>query len=622
MLAAIVESSNDAIISKDLKGIVTTWNPAAERIFGYSAAETIGRPVTIIVPVELRAEEQRILESIRRGERVEHFETIGVRKDGMRVDLSLTVSPIRDAAGTIIGASTIARDITVHKRTQERLAVTLTSIGDAIISTDVDARVTFMNRAAEKLTGWSEEEALGQPLVRIFRIVNEATRQPVESPVSRVLQEGTVQGLANQTVLLNKDGAECAIDDSASPIRATGGELVGVVLVFRDITAARAAEIAMLRLTAIVEGSDDAIVGKDLRGVVTNWNPAAERIFGYTAREMIGQSITLLIPSDRLDEEQQILARLQRGEKVDHFETIRIRKDGHEIHVSLTISPIRDASGTIIGASKIARDITAQKNAERALRQAQAQLQHHARDLENQVRERTQRLHEMVAELDAFSYSLSHDLRSPLRAIQGFSEILLNEFGPRIPEGEEHLRRIARAAKRMDQLIQDVLTFSRVSRADIKHEPLDLEKLVATLVHDRPELQPPRARVTVEKPLLPVLGHEASLTQCLVNLLDNAVKFVAPGVTPEVRIATQEHDAKVRVTVTDNGIGIEPAAQRRVFGIFERLPTSRPYEGTGIGLAIVRKAAERMGGKVGVESKPGSGSTFWIELPRASETAR
>lgn len=373
-------------------------------------------------------------------------------------------------------------------------------------------------------------------------------------------------------------------------------------------------------LAAIVESSSDAIFSQDLNSVITSWNPAAERIFGFTAAEAIGQPITLLIPPDRLSEEEDILSRLKRGEQVHHFETIRVRKDGREINVSLTISPVRDEHGDIVGASKIARDVTAQKDAERALEQAQRQLKLHAENLEREVRERTTRLHEMVAELDAFSYSLSHDLRAPLRAIQGFSEIVLNDYGPKIPEGVDYLRRILKAAGRMDRLIQDVLAFSRVSRAEINLRTVDLEKLLAAIVHDRLELQPPRADVVIERPLLPVIGHEASLMQVIANLLDNAVKFVPNGVTPQVRVSTRAEGDKVRVVITDNGIGIDPAAQPRLFRMFERLPTDRPYEGTGVGLAIVRKAAERMNGRAGVESKPGEGSTFWIELPSANGT--
>lgn len=610
-LAAIVNSSGDAIISKDLNGVITSWNRGAERIFGYTADEMVGQPGSMLFPPDRFDEDPGILAQIRRGEVIEHYETVRRRKDGTHIGISLTVSPILDASGNVVGASKVARDITARRDEQERFRVTLSSIGDAVISTDAEGAIVFMNPVAEELTGWRESDVVGRPLPRVVPLLNEETRQPIESPVTEVLRTGAIVGLANHTVLVRKDGKERPVDDSAAPIRDAGGRTIGAVLVIRDVTERRAAELAATRLAALIEGSDDAIVAKNLKGIVTDWNPGAQRIFGYTAEEMIGRSITVLLPPERLDEEQHILARLQRGERVDHFQTIRVRKDGRRIHVSLTISPIRDRDGHVIGASKIARDVT-------ALREAQEMLEAHAAELEVKVRERTARLEESVAELEAFSYSLSHDMRAPLRAIQSFTEIVVEDYGSKIPEGVEFLRKVISAANRMDRLIQDVLNFARISRGEIKLAPVDITALVRDIIHERPELQPPRAEVTLAVPLLPVMGHDASLTQCLTNLLDNAVKFVPPGTPPRVTVYTKPVGERVRICVQDNGIGIDPEGQQRLFAIFQRLTTTHSYKGTGVGLAIVRKAAERMQGTVGVESSPGLGSVFWIELPKAS----
>ncbi|MBA4137991.1 MAG: hypothetical protein C0518_11795 [Opitutus sp.] len=361
-------------------------------------------------------------------------------------------------------------------------------------------------------------------------------------------------------------------------------------------------------LAAIIAGSEDAIVTKNLQGIVTSWNPGAERVFGYAAAEMIGQPVLRLLPADRTNEEQQILARLQRGERVDHFETRRVRRDGRSIDVSLTISPIRDPHGKIIGASKIARDIT-------ELKEARERLQNHAAELETKVRERTAKLEESLAELEAFSYSLSHDMRGPLRAIQSLTEIVVADSGEKIPESLPLLRKVIASAGRLDRLIRDVLSFAQLSRSEIPLSPLPTDTLARELIRERPEYHAPHADVQVEGSLLPVIGHQASLTQCLTNLIDNAVKFVAPGAAPVVRLFTTAHGDRVRLHVRDNGIGIDPAGRQQLFAIFHRLPTSRGYEGTGVGLAIVRKAALRMDGTVGVESAPGLGSTFWIDLP-------
>lgn len=254
---------------------------------------------------------------------------------------------------------------------RERLRITLASIGDAVISTDADGRVTFLNGIAEALTGWSQADAHGRHLSDVFRIINEHTRQPVDNPALRALEQGVIVGLSNHTLLIARDGVERPIDDSAAPIRDGSGHRVGAVLVFRDVTERRRAEETQSRLAAIVASSDDAIVSKSLDGIIRTWNAGAERLFGYTAAEAVGQPITLLLPYDRLNEEQDILSRLRRGERVDHFETVRVAKGGRRLNVSLTISPIRDAGGRVVGASKVARDITFRVQAEADLRKSE-----------------------------------------------------------------------------------------------------------------------------------------------------------------------------------------------------------------------------------------------------------
>ena len=254
---------------------------------------------------------------------------------------------------------------------REVLSVTLGSIGDAVITTDIEGRISYLNKIAESLTGWLNDEAVGKPLESVFRIVNEETRKPGENPAVKALREGVVVGLANHTVLIRKDGSECPIDDSAAPIRNEKGHVSGCVLIFRDIRLQREAEknkasqlITARFLAAIVESSNDAIISKSLDGIIQSWNAAAERLFGYTSEQAVGKHISLIIPPERIGEEEHIIASLKAGKRIEHFETERLRSDGQHILVSLTISPIKDESGAVVGASKIVRDVTTQRKAE------------------------------------------------------------------------------------------------------------------------------------------------------------------------------------------------------------------------------------------------------------------
>ena len=490
LLSAIVDSSDDAILSKDLNGTITSWNNGAERLFGYTAEEVIGKPVSILIPADRQDEEPMILDRIRRGSRMDHYETVRRRKDGKLLDISLTISPVRDAHGQIIGASKLARDITYRKHADQ------------------------MQRL----------------------------------------------------------------------------------------------------LAAIVESSDDAIASKDLNGILTSWNKGAETLFGYKAQEVIGKPVTILIPEDRIDEEPEILGRIRRGERIDHYETVRRRKDGSLVEVSLTVSPIKDDEGTVIGASKIVRDVTERNRIVRELQKARDELSHHAEDLENQVELRTAALREALSQLEEFSYSVSHDLRAPLRAIAGYADVFKRDYGKGLPpKAHVYLDKISRSAERMQRLVNDVLFISQVNRAAIDLHPVPLQRFIEEIVEQYPSMQPPAASVSIQTPHV-AIADDASLGQAVSNLLANAVKFVAAGQKPVIAVRSEENDGRVRIWFEDSGIGIDPRHREKVFGMFQRLTTDSRYEGTGIGLAIVRKAVERMNGTVGVEPNQPVGSRFWVEL--------
>jgi signal transduction histidine kinase len=264
------------------------------------------------------------------------------------------------------------------------------------------------------------------------------------------------------------------------------------------------------------------------------------------------------------------------------------------------------------------REIAQRRKVEDALREAQAELRRHAERLEEQVAERTARLRETIQELEAFSYSVSHDMRSPLRAMQGYADALLEDYPDKFdPTAQEYLQRIRRAAGRMDLLIQDVLAYSRVAKGEIQLRPVNVENVVRDVIQNYPPLQPANAQIEILNPIPPVLGHEAYLTQIVSNFLGNAVKFVEPGKRPVVRIRGDLEGEMVRIAFHDNGIGIAPEHLHQIFQIFGRVYPEKKYEGTGIGLAIAKKAAERMGGTVGVNSAFGKGSEFYVILRKA-----
>jgi len=389
-----------------------------------------------------------------------------------------------------------------------------------------------------------------------------------------------------------------------------------------EIESRKSMEIELRRIASIVESSDDAILSKTLEGIILTWNNGAERIFGYKAAEVVGKPVTILIPAERHNEEPIILDRIRRGERIDHYETVRQRKDGSLVDISLTVSPIRDAEGRVIAASKIARDITDRKRAEREIREARNELARANQDLQRRVEERTASLQEALSQLEEFSYTVSHDLRAPLRGMQIYSTALLEDFQSVLPaEAIRYLNKITHNAALLDKMILDVLSFSRISRAELQWETVSLDTLVAGILEHSDALQFPNADIQVE-PLLPVHGHAPSLSQALSNLLANAVKFVPPGVQPKVRVWTETRGKNVRLSIQDNGIGIDPKYHHRLFNMFERIHPNLPYEGTGVGLAIAAKAVQRMNGRIGVESNGSNGSRFWIEVPAATEKSQ
>jgi PAS domain S-box-containing protein len=478
---------------------------------------------------------------------------------------------------------------------RETLEVTLKSIGDAVIVADVAGCVTFLNPVAEQLTGWTMADAKGQRFERIFRIVNERTGAAVEHPVAKVLQTGGIVGLANHTVLITRDGRRVPIDDSGAPVQLANGELIGIIVVFRDVTERKHTEHTRAWLAAIIDSSDDAIVSKTLDGIVTSWNPAATRLFGYEPAEIIGKPITTIIPVELHAEEIGILTRLRRGERIDHYETVRMAKGGRRIEVSLTISPIRDEEGLIIGASKIARDITHRKRNERLLREADRQK-------------------------DEFLATLAHELRNPLAPISAAAELLKHAKSLE-PELRAATTILERQTRHMRHLVDDLLDMSRITSGRIRLQPAPIELahlLQGVIEAHRQSAEAARHTITFTPAGKPVhvSGDRVRLTQIFANVLHNAVKYTPPGGKIEIVLSVENRQAVV--SVRDSGVGIPPEMLEYVFEPFAQL--DRSFEiadgGVGIGLTLAKRLIELHQGRIEARSAGrGQGTQFLIHLP-------
>jgi PAS domain S-box-containing protein len=517
----------------------------------------------------------------------------------------------------IIGFGEAAR--TAQRRANERhevLQVTLRSIGDAVITTDTNGRVMYLNAVAESLTGWTLAEARAQPLDAVFRIVNEETRRPVDNPATRALQQGVVVGLANHAVLIQKDGRECPIDDSAAPIIDERGHVSGCVLIFRDVTPQRrmaqdkARQLLTARLLAsIIETSDDAIISKSLDGVIQSWNTAAERLFGYKADEAIGRHISLVIPPDRIAEEDHIISSLKAGQRVEHFETERLRSDGQRIFVSLTISPIKDADGQVVGASKIVRDVTERKRAEEKLRRLAADLS-----------EADRRKNEFLA-------MLAHELRNPLAPISNAAQALRLASSDRAAV-ESASKMLERQVGQMSRLVDDLLDMSRITRGkiELRREQVELAPIVEQAVEAvRAHYQSMSHELTVVLPSPPmrVNADPARLTQVIGNLLNNACKFTDKG--GRIALTVERDGDQARIRVRDNGVGVAADQLPHLFEMFVQADTSleRSRDGLGIGLTLVKTLVEMHGGSVDARSDGlGRGSEFEVRLPVLADSAQ
>ena len=499
---------------------------------------------------------------------------------------------------------------------EQSLAVTLASIEAGFIATDIEGCVTRMNAVAEQVTGWTSADARGQPLWSVLALEDRPAAYEQRNPVHLLQELGIRVDEPQLVTAVARGGRRTAVEVRAALTRAGDGSVRGLAMVFRDMTRIHQAEAERHRLAAIVESSFDAIISKTPDGHITSWNAAAAAMFGHSAEQAIGASVHMLIPPEHAAEEARIQADLARGQRVEPFDTERLTRDGRRLAVSITVSPIHDAMGRIVGASKIARDITGQQLAQ------QARLKADRLEAENRQILEASRLKSQ------FLANMSHELRTPLNAIIGFSELL---HADKVPVGSpkrlQFLGHIASSGHHLLRLINDVLDLSKVESGKFvfSPEPVDLGRLVGdvcAVLAGMAMQKHLRLEVDIDPALDDLVLDPSRFKQVLYNYLSNAIKFTPEGGRVTLR-ARAAGPLALRVEVEDTGIGIAAENLPRLFVEFQQLDDSysKQHQGTGLGLALTRRLIQAQGGSVGVRSSLGVGSVFHLEMPRVPGAA-
>ncbi|HEX8651047.1 MAG TPA: PAS domain S-box protein [Pyrinomonadaceae bacterium] len=612
-LTAIIESADDAIITKTLDGIITSWNKGAKRIFGYMAEEVIGKPVTILIPADHQDEEPAILARLRAGERIEHYETVRVRKDGSLVDISLTVSPIRGPDGQIIGASKIARDISERKRAEEALRNREEDLTDFIENSAVglhwvgpDGTILWANKAELELLGYTREEYIGHHIAEFH-----ADSEVIEDILGRLTRDETLHSY--EARLRCKDGSIRHVLISSN-VRRQNGEFYHTRCFTRDITERRLAEEALRqseeRFAKAFQASPFALTITSLKtSRLLEVNETFCRMSGYTREEAVGRTtpeLGLWVRDSDREEEVAIVS--ERGQVRDREYRFRL-KDGTE-RLGL-LSAERIEIGGEPCALTVIQDITEQKRAEAE---------------RDQTLEREKALRAKAEEAsrlkDEFLATVSHELRTPLTSILGWAHMLrTGQFSG--GDSTKALETIERNARAQSQLIDDLLDVSRIVtgklRLDVRVvDPNSFIEAAIEAVRPAAEAKAIRVQKIMDTGVVSVSGDPVRLQQVVWNLLSNAIKFTPKGGRVQIRL--ERVNSHIEIAVSDTGAGITPEFLPHVFDRFRQADgtTTRQQGGMGLGLAIVRHLVELHGGTVRAESPgEGQGSTFTVMLPVA-----
>ena len=559
-------------------------------MFGYTPEEVIGQSVLLIVPPDLHHEELANLERLRRGEQIDHYQTQRLRKGGQRVEISVAVSPILDVENRVIGSALIARDIGEHQReraARSRLAAIVESSDDAIIAKDLNGVITDWNSASERMFGYTAQEMVGRSILAII-----PPELQHEEPVilGRIRAGERVEHY--ETYRVHKSGKRVDVSLTLSPMRDTAGRVIGASKIARDISDRLRSDNARMTLAAIVESSEDAIISKTLDGVITTWNASAERLFGYKPDEIIGQSVLRLIPRDLHFEEPQIIAKLRSGERIEHYETRRMRKNGEIFHISLTVSPLKDQKGRVVGASKIVRDISERKVAEAALIEK-----------------------EKLAAAGQLAATLAHEVNNPLESITNLA-YLLAHHQPLDEEARAYADLLLKEVQRAGEITRQTLSYHKAARERTQVNIAEILDHIARWKKKKLSARHVELKLEFDDPPL-VSGYSGELRQVFDNLIDNAIDALPAGGTIRVRARAQcsGRDKRLVVSVCDNGEGIP---RQLLFKIFEPFFTTKPKTGSGLGLWVTREIVQKHNGTIGARSSRSRnrhGSVFTISLP-------
>ncbi len=615
-LASIVENSRDAIISESFDGVITTWNRAAQSMFGYTADEIVGRSITVLAWPGYEEDMRELLRRIQNNEVVEHYETMRRHKDGRRMIVSLTLSPVRDDAGKLIGISKIARDITQQRDREElsrRQAQLLDQAYEPILVRDHQDRIVYWNKGAERLYGWTASEALG----RVSHEILQTTFIQAQDEITRALEStGHWEGelfhrtrSGQRVMVLSRWIRELGVAESHVLETNVDMSERQQRLVFEE--QARLER----RFRQLLEAAPDAIIEVAADGQIILLNRIAEQMFGYTRDELIGQSVDLLVP-DAVRPNHH----LHRTGYLDHPRTRPMgsglelrarRRDGSLFPVEVSLSPIHTESGVHVTA--VIRDVTERKRAELEVRKLQLQ---YTAELEARNRE-IERANRLKSE---FLASMSHELRTPLHTIIGFAELLKEGSDGVLNDTQmRFLTHIHRDSEHLLELINDILDLSKIEAGQLglKREQYPLARSIDEALA---AIRPGAAMKGIQ---LEDRGQAASMIdadplrvrEMLYNLLSNAVKFTPEGGT--VWVGSFEDSGFARITVGDTGIGIPVEEQENIFDKFYQVgnTTRGVREGTGLGLSITRELVQMHGGWIELESTPGGGSRFTFTLP-------